>query len=113
VVDDLRENADFYAEVLRLGGFAVNRAYGAHAGLRLARLIVPDAMLLNQLMPEACGLEILAALRRDARTRGIKVLITSALAIRDEALAAGAVDFLSVPVKPREITERVERALYR
>lgn len=112
VIDDVRDIADLYAHNLARRGFAVNRAYDALSGLRLANTIAPDVILLNYLMPDLNGLQILAALHKDEKTRRIKVIITSTHEpVRERALAAGAVDFLLVPAQLPVAWEKIARAL--
>src|SRR5215471_8327977 len=62
---------------LRQRGLAVTTAADGEEGLRLARSEQPDLILLDMLMPKLSGLEVLRALRGDAATRGVKVLILS------------------------------------
>ena len=111
VVEDMRDNRDFYAAILKQRGFAVNVAADGVSGLRMATLIVPDLILLNEMMPGLCGLQVLSHLRLSPRTTRIKVVMTSGFPMRDEAIAAGAVDFLSVPFSPRELNARIASAL--
>ncbi len=74
----------------------------------------PDLVLLDVMMPNVCGLDILAALRGAAVTRNIPVLILTASTDRETKLLAlqrGATDFLAKPVDPSELIPRVRNAL--
>jgi two-component system phosphate regulon response regulator PhoB len=62
---------------LRQRGLTVTTAADGEEGLRLARSEQPDLILLDMLMPKLSGLEVLRALRADAATRAVKVLILS------------------------------------
>ena len=62
---------------LRQRGYTVRTAADGEEGLRLAREETPDVVLLDLLMPKMTGLQVLRALREDAATRGIKVLVLS------------------------------------
>jgi DNA-binding response OmpR family regulator len=113
VVEDMREIAHFYVDILQSNGFAVNRAFDGLSGLRLARLIRPDLVLLNQMMPGMDGLRVLAALRSAPETARIKVIMTSAIQMRELALKAGAVDFIEVPFQVKELPKKITLALRR
>ncbi|PYM33172.1 MAG: hypothetical protein DME15_11880 [Candidatus Rokuibacteriota bacterium] len=62
---------------LKQRGFAVTSAVDGEEGLRLARSERPDLILLDMLMPKLSGLDVLKALRSDAATRGLRVLVLS------------------------------------
>jgi two-component system phosphate regulon response regulator PhoB len=62
---------------LRQRGLTVTTAADGEEGLRLARSDRPDLILLDMLMPKLSGLEVLRALRGDAETRNVPVLILS------------------------------------
>jgi len=62
---------------LRQRGLTVTTAADGEEGLRLARSEHPDLILLDMLMPKLSGLEVLRALRGDAATRNVPVLILS------------------------------------
>ena len=75
---------------------------------------VPDIILLNVMMPEMDGYEVLAALRAAPETREIPVIFVTALdAIADEerGLQAGAVDYVAKPIKPAVLLARVRTHL--
>jgi len=62
---------------LKQRGFAVTSAVDGEEGLRLARSERPDLILLDMLMPKLSGLDVLKALRSDASTRELRVLVLS------------------------------------
>jgi len=62
---------------LRQRGFTVVPAMDGEEGLRLARGETPDLILLDLLMPRLPGIEVLRALKADAATKGIPVLVLS------------------------------------
>jgi len=86
------------AEVmLRRQGFTVSVAEDGQAGLETAREQRPDAILCDLIMPRMQGLEVIEALKADARTSAIPVLVMSNLGQEGDvqrALAAGAVSYV-------------------
>lgn len=74
----------------------------------------PDILLLDIMMPEVNGLDVLRALRADVRHQYLPVIILTAYCDADtrrEALQAGCTDFLAKPVDPHELGLRVRNVL--
>ena len=74
----------------------------------------PDVVLLDVMMPQVNGIEILRAVRADAHLLHIPVLILTAstdAATKLKALDAGATDFLAKPVEPSDLVPRIRNAL--
>ncbi|MCA9066749.1 MAG: response regulator, partial [Planctomycetaceae bacterium] len=73
----------------------------------------PDVLILDLIMPEVSGLDILKRLRADDRTRHLPVIVLTAATDREtriQALSLGATDFLAKPVDPLELIPRVRNA---
>ncbi len=73
-----------------------------------------DLVLLDLVMPEMDGIEILRIIREDDRLRSLPVVIVSSTSDHEakaEALALGATEFLAKPVDPSELALRVRNAL--
>jgi DNA-binding response OmpR family regulator len=71
----------------------------------------PDAVVLDLMMPEMDGFEVLKRLRDDERTSAIPVVILSARtaeADRARCVALGANDYLTKPFFPDELVERLD-----
>ena len=96
----------------RLGseGFEVYSASGGADGLKIARDKRPDVILLDWLMPEINGLEVLAELRRDEITKDIIVFMLTAKNMLDDmetALASGAHDYITKPFDGAVLGQRI------
>jgi two-component system cell cycle response regulator len=94
----------------RDGGCDVVEAEDGFAALDSARETPPDLVLLDLMMPGMSGLEVCAALRRDARTREVPIIVISAADESDAMLAAldaGAEDFLRKPYCAPELRAKV------
>jgi CheY-like chemotaxis protein len=77
MVEDHPDIADLYQLKLQLDGYRVAVAADGDTGLRLARSLRPDLILLDIHIPQLDGLQLLAALREDAATRDQLVVICS------------------------------------
>ena len=74
----------------------------------------PDILLLNLVMPDLTGLDILGALQADPSLREVPVIVVTSSTdpkIKRKALELGAADFLAKPVDPSELTLRVRSIL--
>ncbi|MCA9174881.1 MAG: response regulator [Planctomycetales bacterium] len=86
----------------------------APAAMDLIRREKPDLVLLDIMMPEVSGLEILEQVQQDESLRAIPILVLTASSHRTtklQALELGANDFLAKPVDPNELVTRVRNAL--
>ena len=116
VVEDNDDGREMYAEYLRFRGYEVAVASNGVDALDKARGEPFDAVLMDLSMPALDGWSATRALREDARTRELPVLALSGHATgskRQEALEAGADDFLSKPCAPDEVEERIRPLLRR
>ena len=78
--------------VLTGAGYTVHTANDGEAGLRAARETLPDLILLDLVLPTISGLDVLKALKRDAITQSIPVIVLAALSepTKEELLNEGA-----------------------
>ena len=91
-------------------------ADGEEALERLAEGELPDLVLLDIKMPRRDGFEVLEALRGEARTRGLRVvMMTSSENAADvaRARALGADDYVTKAMDPREVRESVHAIVRR
>jgi CheY-like chemotaxis protein len=85
-------------------------ANGAEA-LELAHKIHPAAMVVDVMMPGMDGLELIRRLRANPDTADIPIVCLSAKALSsdiDAGLAAGATEYMTKPVDPMDLIERVQ-----
>ncbi|MCI0519947.1 MAG: response regulator [Chloroflexi bacterium] len=112
VVEDDPDTAEMFAEMLRMNHYDVVLSYGGIQGLTLVSKDKPDAVLLDVMMPDISGLEVLRFIRRDPRLEHIPVVIVSAKVqpgdVRD-GIDAGASLYLTKPVAYMELKEAVDR----
>jgi two-component system, sensor histidine kinase and response regulator len=114
VVDDAPEYRTMLGEILQ-HSYTVRVAGSGRRALELAvQAPVPDLVLLDVLMPDMDGHEVLAALRKDPRTSDIPaIFVTSLREDGDElaGLAEGAADYIVKPAPPLVVQARVHAQL--
>jgi CheY-like chemotaxis protein len=115
LVEDDRFLSKAAAVMLRRRGYAVVTANDGEEALQAVRSAPPDLVLLDLIMPKMQGFEVLRALKSDAATRAIPVVVMSNLSQpedRDRTLAAGANDYLvKANLSLEALAATVERTL--
>jgi len=114
VVDDNAANRDVLERRLTREGHAVVTAADGAQGLELAAEGDFDLVLLDLIMPEVSGFEVLTRLKGDARTAHVPVIVISALDELDSVvrcIEAGAEDYLPKPFDPILLRTRINSSL--
>ena len=75
IVDDDSNALDLMSAYLNEPGYTVLRANGGQEGIEMAQRHLPDVVVLDLLMPDVGGIEVVEALKRDPRTAGIRVVV--------------------------------------
>jgi two-component system alkaline phosphatase synthesis response regulator PhoP len=108
IVDDEEHLADALAHNLQFEGFATTTAYDGEEGLRLARTIQFDLVILDIMMPKLDGIEVCKRLRATGSTVPILFLTAkSADADRLLGLKVGADDYVAKPFLLEELILRI------
>lgn len=106
---------DIYGTKLREENFEFISAVDGASGLKTAQEILPDLVLLDIVLPKVSGLEVLAKLKENLKTRNIPIVILSNLGAAEEVkrgLAMGAVSYMvKSQFTPSEIVGRVKEIL--
>ena len=110
VVDDNSQNRLLMEDILTRHGFTVRSARDGAEGAAMARLHMPDLILMDILMPVMDGLEACRQLRADSRTREIKIVALSSnklLRDDDDFFATGFDGYLDRSLDIRTLPEIV------
>ncbi|MBA2271740.1 MAG: response regulator, partial [Chthoniobacterales bacterium] len=114
MVDDVEANRDVLSRQLRRQGYAVAIAASGQAALDHLRTTDVDLVLLDIMMPEMDGYEVLQRLKADEALRHIPVIMISALSELDSVVRCielGAEDYLPKPFDPTLLKARVGASL--
>jgi PAS domain S-box-containing protein len=84
VVDDDPKAVELIAAFLPRPRYAVVRAYGGAEAIALAQQVLPDLVLLDLMMPEVNGFQVVEALRQDPITASIPILVVTAKEITED-----------------------------
>ena len=111
IVDDEDDILHFLELVLREKGYEVVTASGGHEALTKAQVDRPDLVLLDIMMPQMDGWEVLKLLRVDEGTSQIPVAMLSARTEakdRVQGLQEGAIDYICKPFSLQELLGKIE-----
>lgn len=116
IIEDEADAADLFAEMMRVSGFRVLKTFSSAPAISMMTAEKPDVILLDIMMPEISGLDILRQMRADPNLAQIPVIVVSAKSMPADiknGMEAGASTYLTKPVGFLELKEAVERALGR
>jgi class 3 adenylate cyclase len=116
VVDDNASNRDLLFRRLSHDGHQVTRAESGRRALEILAVEEFDLILLDLLMPELNGFQVLERLKADQRLHDIPVIMISGLQETDSVIRcieAGAEDYLSKPFNPVLLRARISACLER
>jgi DNA-binding NtrC family response regulator len=114
IADDEPSNRKILAQELVHRGFAVDTARGGREALAMIESAPPDLLILDYMMPDLSGLEVLKELRNKGNDTPV-IMITAYGSVDRavEAMKAGAYDFITRPFDPDHIDLVVRKALER
>ena len=116
IIDDERDLTVMVGLRLKANDFLVSEAFTAEEGVKKAEEENPGLVLLDILLPDGDGYEICQKLKSNPKTRGIAIVIFTASNLKDlakKAVEAGALDYVVKPFEPKELLEKINKALER
>lgn len=114
ICDDEKLIRDLLSKALVARGFECATAEDGRDCVDQVRVQKPDVLLLDLMMPRMDGFEVIADLRSPGGPAGLKIIVLTARASQDvlqQALKAGADDFIAKPFQLAEVTSRVDAHL--
>jgi len=114
VVEDDAEIQEVLCAALELEGYTVHVATNGFEAINTARMLKPDVVLMDVIMPVMDGIEATRELKKDPITRHIPILMVTVVDRKQDiinGLEAGATDYIAKPFFVPELTARVKAAL--
>lgn len=117
LVEDDELIVRLYEKLFKLEGFEIETAGNGQAGLDKLKDYTPDIILLDVMMPEMNGLEMLGKLKEDEATKNIPVVVLTNVAdisIANEAISRGAaLSMVKSESEPEDVVAAVKGVLAR
>ncbi len=115
IIEDDQAISQMYRMKFENDGFEVETAENGKIGLELVKKMKPDIILLDIMMPEMTGDEMLAKLRQEPWGKNIKVLILTNIGEQELPKSLNSLDVLGIIMKaeltPRQVSLRVKSEL--
>jgi DNA-binding response OmpR family regulator len=114
-IDDDEDLITIFSTALIKEGFETVYSLTGEEGINKVKTERPDIILLDQVLPDMAGNDILKALKADPQTKGIPVILLSNFSqgeLVKGAIDQGAVDYLfKYQVEPKDVVSKVKEAL--
>ena len=110
IVDDVPDNVALLHDALDDAGYTVLVALDGESAIRRATQALPDVVLLDAVMPGIDGFEVARRLKAQPATAHIPIIFMTGLTETEHlvaALDAGGADYVTKPIKPREVMARM------
>jgi len=114
IIEDEPEAAELFGEMMRVNGFRVLKMFSSAPAIPMIIQEKPDVIILDIMMPDISGLEVLRYMRREPNLLSIPVIVVSAKSMPGDikvGLEAGASMYLTKPVGFLELKQAVEQVL--
>jgi DNA-binding response OmpR family regulator len=114
IIEDEADAAEMFAEMMRVNGFRVLKMYSSTPAIPMISTEKPDVVILDIMMPDISGLEVLRYMRREPDLSRIPVIVVSAKSMPGDiktGLEAGASMYLTKPVGFLDLKEAVDKVL--
>lgn len=111
LVDDEQSLIEVFTQTLQLAGFEMVTAGSGQEGLIQAKTQHPDMILLDQVLPDVNGNQVLQMLKRDPETKDIPVAMLSNFnqdGMVQEAINLGALDYImKYQIEPKDLVDKI------
>ena len=110
-IEDNQQTQRMLTFLLTKAGFEVIAADDGRQGIEKAKAWRPALILVDMMMPGMSGSEVIRTLRADPVTKDVPMLVLSAYddeALIEEALAAGADDYLPKTISPTDLIQAID-----
>jgi len=113
VVDDEQKLVDLVRAIMEKEGYNVVEAHNGYQAIEKVRDVLPDAVILDVMMPEMDGFEALKEIRQASNVPVIMLTVQATENDKVRGLELGADDYVAKPFDHRELASRVKAVLRR
>jgi phosphate regulon transcriptional regulator PhoB len=116
IIDDEKDIVESIEYNLKKDGFSTHKSFDGTNGLKTAKEIIPDLILLDLMLPGMSGIELCKALKKNDATSKIPVIMLTAKKQEIDkvvGLEVGADDYISKPFSMKELIARIKAVLRR
>ena len=114
IVDNEQDIVESLKFVLEVSGFMCYTAYNGEDGLRLAKEIMPDLIILDVMMPKINGYKISRLLKYDNKYKDIPIIMVTARSQMEDKMIGeetGVNEYITKPFELEQIVKKVEEYL--
>ncbi|MEW6696124.1 MAG: response regulator [Bacillota bacterium] len=111
VVEDDWTTKQLIANYLEKAGYAVIATDQGKQALTLAKIYRPDVVILDILLPDLSGWEVLEKIKKHEQIQEIPIVVCSVLPEKERAFSLGAVDFIQKPVSEKVLISRLNKLM--
>ena len=113
IVDDENDTVNLLSMTLELAGYVTAKAHDGHSGIALISEFEPDAIVLDVMMPDQSGIEVLNTIKKTFHTPPPVIIFSARGRVEDmvEGMEAGAYKYLVKPVTRDKLLDTVKSAL--
>lgn len=116
IVDDIKTNCELIREILKSSGndFIIEELYNGKDVLNFSKDFNPDLILLDLMMPEVSGIDVIDFLKKDPQTKEIPIIVITAYDSEENLLKSfniGAIDYIKKPINKTELLSRINKVL--
>lgn len=112
IIEDEPDAAEMLGEMMRVSGFRVVKSYSSGTALNLISTEMPDVVILDIMMPDISGLDVLRSMQQEPRLAEIPVVVVSAKSMSTDiktGMDAGASAYLTKPVGFLDLKDTIHR----
>lgn len=114
VIEDEEDTAEMFSEMLKLSGYDVIKIINSSEAYKIIEDKRPDAILLDLMMPEVSGMDLLHTIKQNSTMSNIPIIVVSAKQLPNDiksGFEAGAAEYLTKPVTFQTLKSTLEKHL--
>jgi len=112
LIEDDPKSAKLIVDYIQDLGYVLDVVSSGEEGLEMARSLIPSLIILDIILPNKDGWDVLIELKMDPLTKDIPILVTSVVQAQGKGLTLGAVDYLIKPISKDELVSAIAKVSF-